>query len=55
MSVSEKIKVFCCDGCHCDLCIEIWERMRHYVMLDKTLELGLVQFGGVSDILDSET
>lgn len=44
-SVSEKLVVFCCNGCHSDLCTAIWERVRNYVMFEMIEQLGLEAYG----------
>ena len=48
-SICEKMIVFCCDGCHSDVCTAIWEQVRNYLMFEMINQLGLKPFG-TSDI-----
>ena len=48
-SISEKLSVFCCGGCHTDQCVSIWERVRNYVMFEMIQQLGLEPFGTCED------
>lgn len=48
-SISEKLSVFCCGGCHTVQCASIWEQVRRYVMFDMIHQLGLEPFGTCDD------